>query len=158
MAINPNTAFSDGTPFTANQANRFPRGIVGAQTLTTTFVTSAAHNVFQDTGQTLTLSLDTSRIYRIMLITNPYPASGLQAMAFRMLEGGVEKYIWNVAASALETGSSVGFTFTAYFTPVSAASTIYKIQLRGVSSNTAVNDYGAANQPRQFWIEDVGPA
>jgi hypothetical protein len=33
MAINPNTQFSSGAVFTADQANRFPRGIMLMKTL-----------------------------------------------------------------------------------------------------------------------------
>jgi hypothetical protein len=32
MAINPNTQFSSGAVFTADEANRFPRGIMGYAT------------------------------------------------------------------------------------------------------------------------------
>jgi hypothetical protein len=158
MAINPNTDFSDSTSLPAAQLNRFPRGIVAAQTLTTNFASSAAHNTFQDTNLTLTFTPSTSRIYRVMLNLNPYPNGGVQAIAFRLLEGASEKRLWNIPAAALEIGSSLATTLSSYFSSAASTSTTYKIQFRGVTANTQVSDFGSATQTRQFWIEDLGPA
>ena len=64
MAINPNTAFSSGAVFTADQANRFPRGVMAK-------ATNAANNytlttsVAIATGMTVTFTADTLRLYKI---------------------------------------------------------------------------------------------
>ena len=158
MAINPNTDFTAGQVLTSSQANRFPRGVVGAQQLTTVFSTSATHTTYQDTGLTLTLALSSSRLYRFNVQGNPYPSGGLQAIAYRLVEAGTERMVWNLAEASLQTTSSLAISMNMYYQPASSSSTIYKIQMKAVTANTAVSDFGSATSLRQFWIEDMGPA
>lgn len=158
MAINPNTTFSAGAQLTADQMNRLPWGVVGVQTLTSDKASTGTHTTFQDTGMTLTLTLNTSRLYRAQISVNPYPSGGVQGMSFQLLQGASVVNHWNIAGAALETGASLAVLLGCYFQPSSGTSTIYKIQFRGNTANTQVNDYASATQTRQFWIEDMGPA
>jgi hypothetical protein len=49
---NPNTQFSSGAVYTADQANRFPRGIMGSATSTTSQNLSTSSTI--STGMTVT--------------------------------------------------------------------------------------------------------
>lgn len=157
MAANPNTTFSAGNVLTAGQMNRLPWGVVGYQQLTTVFSTAATHTTYQDTGLTLTMSLNTSRLYKWTVIGNPYPSGGQQGIVYRLVEGSTGKLVWNLASASLETGASMAVTLSGYYIPSSSSSTTYKIQMKASAANTAVSDYGATDQPRQFIVEDMGP-
>jgi hypothetical protein len=56
MAVNPNTQFSSGAVYTADEANRFPRGVMGAvyRTAGNLTVTTTQADL---TGMTVTLPL-----------------------------------------------------------------------------------------------------
>jgi hypothetical protein len=159
MAINPNTAFSDGTPFTASQANRFPRGVMGLQTLTTQFSTSATHTNFQDNGATLTITTQSGRLYKISYNGHPYPNGGLQGVKYRFVLGA-STYLdeWAIPDSALNTGVSYYHLAETVYEATSSSSQTFKVQFAAWSANTVVSDFGDANTKRQFWIEDIGEA
>lgn len=63
MAINPNTLFSSGAVYTADQANRFPRGLMGYQLYAggsfTATTTPAAI-----TGISITFTGEANRLYK----------------------------------------------------------------------------------------------
>jgi hypothetical protein len=63
MAINPNTQFSSGAVFTADQANRFPRGIMGYATSTTSQNLTTTSTI--STGMTVTFDAETGRLYKV---------------------------------------------------------------------------------------------
>ena len=81
----PNTTFVAGTVLTAAQQNNFPFGLMGLQTVTSTFATSATHTTFQDDGLTLTITEISGRKYKITALENPYPSGGLQGVRFALV-------------------------------------------------------------------------
>jgi hypothetical protein len=63
MAINPNTDFSSGAVYTADQANRFPRGVMALATSTTSYTLTTSEVIA--TGMTVTFTAVANRYYRI---------------------------------------------------------------------------------------------
>jgi hypothetical protein len=61
VAINPNTAFTAGQVFTADQANRFPRGIMGYATRATNFSITSTE---ADVGLSVTFTAEAGRYYK----------------------------------------------------------------------------------------------
>ena len=63
MAVNPNTQFSSGSVYTADEANRFPRGVMGAvyRTAGNLTVTTTQADL---TGMTVTFTAEASRTYK----------------------------------------------------------------------------------------------
>lgn len=156
MAITPNTAFSAGAILTASQMNRFPRGVMGVQTLTTSQNTAATHTNLQDTGATLTFTEESGRIYRITYSTSPYPNGGLQAIVYQLQRAGSNIKEFVAQDVMLTTVAASPFAFIAYYTATTSGSATYKFQFRAAVNNTVVQDYGAAANPRMFMIEDIG--
>jgi len=156
VTITPNTAFSDGTPLTATQANAFPRGVMAVQSLATGQNTTSTHTTFQDTGATLTFTEESGRIYRITYSSNAYPNGGLQGMKYRILRGASNIRQFEIPSGALSTANSWSFTYVIYYTSASSGSQTWKVQFGALSSNTQVNDYGASGQERLFFVEDIG--
>jgi hypothetical protein len=145
----------NGTAWT-RPAN-MPWGVAGYQNLTSVFNTTAPHTTSQDTGMTLNYVTNTSRIYKATININPYPSGGLNTMIFSLLQNGVTINVFNLSSSALDAGNSLAMALSCFFIPTTNASSTYKVQLKG-TSNTQVSDYSTSTAPRQFWIEDIGPA
>jgi len=156
MAIN--TTFTSGQILTAAQMNALPWGIAGVQTLTTAFATSATHTAYQDTGQTLTITEVSGRIYRITAKVNPYPNGGLQGVSFKILRGATALTQADFSSLVMDTGVSFPTIISYTYTSVGSGSATYKMQIAAMTLNTQVTDFGAAAYPRQFTIEDIGAA
>jgi hypothetical protein len=156
MAITPNTDFSPGQVFTAGQADRFPRGVMGLQTLTTAYDTTSPHTTFQNNGMTLTITEELGRIYRITAACFPYPSGGLQGVFFRAMRAGVSIKQFNFSPTVMDAGVSLPLFMTFVYTSVASGSATYTMQIAAATANTSVSDYGDATFRRQFWIEDIG--
>jgi len=63
MAINPNTDFSSGAVLTADQQNRFPRGVMALATSTTSYTLTTSEVIA--TGMSVTFTAVANRYYRI---------------------------------------------------------------------------------------------
>jgi hypothetical protein len=63
MAINPNTNFTAGAILTADQQNRFPRGVMGA-VLNTTGLAAVSGGPVDLAGMSITFTAVANRIYR----------------------------------------------------------------------------------------------
>jgi len=151
----PNTAFSTQV-LTSAQMNNLPFGVVGTQTLTSNFATSAPNTTAQASGMTLTFTEVSGRIYRITAYTNFYPSGGLQAMTFRLLRGAVQVRKFDIASAVLDTNFSFPQQFTFIYTSAASGSVTFSTTINAYSNNTVVNDYADATYFRQFTIEDIG--
>ena len=81
MAITPNTLFSSGAVYTADQANRFPRGVMQYNTNSTTDASVTAEEI------QITLSAFTAvtgRLYRISYYEPGFGGSTAAAMTMRI--------------------------------------------------------------------------
>ena len=65
MAINPNTQFSSGAVYTADQANRFPRGVMARATSQTSYTLTTNGSAAIATGMTVTFTAVANRYYQI---------------------------------------------------------------------------------------------
>lgn len=155
MAINPNTDFSFGALLTADQQNRFPRGVVAYAESTTT---DAAITV-EEQQYSLTFTAVANRYYKLSWFEPDTGITGAGAGAillrFRLttitgtqLQGA---YTW-VPSSAVDTVSSLIYVGT--FTAGSKTIICSAQALGGVTHqlNRATGKIGFVV------IEDIGPA
>ena len=152
----PNTTFSSGAVYTAEQANSFPFGLCGLQTLTTPFGTSATHTTFQDTGATLTITEISGRRYKITMLSNPYPNGGLQGVKFNLLREATGLRENHYSSTVMDTGVALPVVIQFVYTSVASGSATYKMQMAALTANTQVTDFADPSFPRQFMIEDLG--
>jgi len=94
MAITPNTAFSSGAVYTADQANRFPRGVMQYNTNSTTDASVTAEEI-QITLPAFTAA--TGRLYRISYYEPGFGSSTSAAMTMRIR-------LTNLAGAIQQTG------------------------------------------------------
>ena len=154
----PNTTFTSGAILTAAQMNNLPFGLCGLQTLNSRYASSAPNTTFQDTGATLTVTEVSGRRYKITMLSNPYPSAGLQGIRFALIRGASTLREWTYSSAVLDTGVALGVAMTYVYTSVGSGNATYKMQIAAATSNTTVDDFGDATFPRQFIIEDLGPA
>ena len=81
MAINPNTDFSTGAILTADQQNRFPRGLMAYNTASTTDATVTAEEV---QISSVTFTAVAGRGYRISYYEPGFGGSTAAAMTMRI--------------------------------------------------------------------------
>ena len=153
-----NTTFVSGNVLTAAQMNNLPFGLMGLQTSTSSFGTSAVHTTFQDDGLTLTITEISGRRYKITALENPYPNGGLQGVAFALLRGATTLRQWSYASAIMDAGNAYPAVMEYVYISTSSGSATYKMQLAAGSANTQVTTYGDGTFPRQFIIEDLGTA
>ena len=162
MALVPNDDFTAGQIFTATEANAFGRGVLGYESLTTSFATSATHTTFQDEGLDASISYGANRILKVTLSVRPYPNGGLQAIYYRVLRGSTEVAKWIVESVVLSASTAGHFMLEQVFTgPAAAGTETFKVQIAAATANTQVTSYGntlGVDGPRQFWVEDLGKA
>lgn len=164
MAINPNTAFSDGNSLSASELNRFPRGVIvykqetANYTLTTSAAQSAATNNFA-----LTFTSTGNRFYRITYY-EPAAETSTASTSYTSL------YIYaGTSLGALTTQAQRTYLYTpgtqkvqagmlAQYVTAPAAGTIY-VTAAASTTNTAGAPVLGRNvfQPAQFIVEDMGP-
>ena len=94
MAITPNTLFSSGAIYTADQANRFPRGVMQYNTNSTTDASVTAEEI-QITLSAFTAA--TGRLYRISYYEPGFGSSTPAAMTMRIR-------LTNLAGAVQQTG------------------------------------------------------
>ena len=156
MAINPNTTFTAGAVYTADEANRFPRGVMGAvyRTAGNLTVTTTQADL---TGMTVTFTAEASRTYKAT-----WTVTGLKDTA----NGWVGAFLANssntVFGAVYQTGFIVsgagyvnlsGVTFINNLTAGSQT-----LKLRQQTENAGGTILASGTNPCVLMIEDCGPS
>ena len=153
MAINPNTDFTAGAILTADQQNRFPRGILSFVEKTT--ATSGV------TAETVIVTLPAftavaNRYYRVTAALGNILSSGDTGYSVRLREGtttaGTLLQVNDIQVLATATAQQCTLIWTGTLTAGSQ-----QMVITG-ESTLAANFFASATQPLQFFIEDIGPA
>lgn len=157
MAINPNTQFSSGAIYTADQANRFPRGIMALATSTTSDTSVTGEEV--ELGA-ISFTAVASRYYKITYYEPDIGISGAGANTLQMrIRNGTttagtllqQAFQWIPSSSVDTSGTCLWFgTFTAGTQNIVATA-----QQGGAVTFTLNRGTGKA-----AWlvVEDIGPA
>jgi hypothetical protein len=150
MAINPNTNFTAGAVLTADQQNRFPRGIMAFVQSTTTDGTITAEEV-QLTSPSFTAVAN--RYYRVTY-TEPNLTGGtgyfLAQIRLTNLAGTRLTRFDNTVGAAERNVNAV------WVGTLTAGSTVIVATLQNTAgTGSAVR---SATSPAQLFVEDIGPA
>ena len=155
MAINPNTDFSSGAVLTADQQNRFPRGVMARNTVTGPDATVTVEEV-QITGSSFTAVAN--RYYRITYF-EPYlssTASTVYTMRIRQtnLAGAVQN-----SCTVFNSAASIFFGTVGICEAIStfSAGTVNVVGTLQSSSGTG-NASRSATSYAFLLVEDIGPA
>jgi hypothetical protein len=152
MAINPNTDFTAGAILTADQQNRFPRGIMALSTLTSNVTLLNAETSITNVSFTAVAN----RNYRINYFCGNASNVGasLNTFVFRQT---------SVAGTILATNlftNATAFTFFVNFSCITTfAAGSQSIFVRGSTNGGAGTILASsATSPSFLVVEDIGPA
>jgi hypothetical protein len=155
MAINPNTDFSIGAVLTADQQNRFPRGIVALTTSQTASATITAEAV---TLTSTSFTAVANRYYRITYYEPVVqPASTPVYMVFRIR-------LTNISGAVLQRADTEAISTDGQFVPLqiittlTAGPTTVCGTAQAASGSLVCFGSAAAVMTRQIIVEDIGPA
>jgi hypothetical protein len=159
MAINPNTQFSSGAVFTADEANRFPRGIMGYATSTTSQNLTTTSTVA--TGMTVTFDAETDRLYKVTYLEpeaqTPSVANGSTTIAIKLTDASTTA----LSASTLVTPSAAKtenqMTTITIQSFASAGSKVFVGVALSSSTTGTPQLQRAATRPAIIMVEDIGP-
>jgi hypothetical protein len=157
MAINPNTNFTAGQVLTADQTNRFPRGIMAQAQSTTNFVLAGGVENISITASTFTAVAN--RYYKITYFepSMPLVQNGNTVTARLRLTN----ITGTVVASTITTNADTNAgTFTpntlTCITTFSAGSVVLVGTL--TSPGGVATAARSATSPALILVEDIGPA
>ena len=156
MAITPNTNFTSGQIYTAQQANNFPRGLMAAPVKTTTDQNTVSAEVAL-TSLTITFTAEADRTYKATYM-EPY----IQSSSGQCFYYGTFRKT-NISGTVLGsayvatglTQNATSLTVTATFTTTAGPTTII---VTGTGGPAAQNLDRSAAYPAIFMIEDIGAA
>ena len=151
MAVNPNTNFTTGAVYTASQANRFPRGVMGYYVSTAnSAITTTTTDV---TGASITFTAEANRLYRALFCCDFSINTAASITGFYITDSS-NTILQSIAEVANQNGYSqvtLQFLFTA-----SAGSVTRKIRCDTSAGSGTIR--GTSTGVYMFSIEDIGPA
>jgi hypothetical protein len=154
MAINPNTTFTAGQVLTADQQNRFPRGVIGFNQAASALVTLTTAST---TFCTVTFTLATTRLVQFVgnfpLFDNP---SGTQTISVDLFQSTTR--VANTQLSVGTTLTQQNVTLVRSYV-LAAGSYTYTLQ-SNVSTGTNRSNSAAAGDVTLVSLTaiDLGPA
>jgi hypothetical protein len=146
MAINPNTQFSSGAVYTADQANRFPRGIMAYSTISTVGVTTT----LADIGLSVTFTAEANRYYKYTFYG--YAANSTSTGVMGTFVTDASNNVKEALNLYVVGGGNYSFQNMTYISIETAGTVTRKIRC-----NTQFG-VGTLYGPLYFFVEDIGPA
>lgn len=151
MAINPNTDFTTGAVLTAAQQNRFPRGIMAYNAVTTSDTTITSEEV-QITGSSFTAVAN--RYYKITYFEPGLGASTLSGSA-RIRLTNISGTVYQLQSVAVASTGG-GFVHMSAVTTLSAGTTNFVATLSADSGT--IQATRSSTRYAFLLVEDIGPA
>ena len=148
-----------GTTWNKGPGWNAPWGVLGFQTTTTPYGTTAAHNVYQDSGLTLSIPYVTNRYLRVTWQGNLYTPGGIQSIGFKFLRGTTTIQEGAIPGEAMAAGVSSAINTEAVIATTSTTTETFKVQIKAFTNNTQITDFASSPSTiRQFIVEDIGPS
>jgi hypothetical protein len=151
MAVNPNTNFTSGTVYTADQANRYPRGIMG-------YYISTANSAISTTttdvsGTSITFTAEANRLYKASFICD-YSQTNSNAITGFYLADSANTLIQAIA-NTISVNSGFAQVSLVYLFTASAGSVTRKMRCDTSAGSGTIR--GTSGAVYTFMIEDIGP-
>jgi len=152
MAISPNTTFSAGAIFTANQANAFPRGIMATPASSTTGGTFTA----EAQQLTITFTAVNGRMYLVVYFEPTLSGSVSATGTARLREDSSVGAVINTGTLTLPTSFTAGVTVQSIFTAAASASKTIVSTLQASTGTGTTTRSGVTNRFPQLYVIDIG--
>jgi hypothetical protein len=151
MAVSPNTNFTAGQILTAQQANNWPRGVMGYVDRTAGNITVTT-TIADLTGMTVTFTAEANRLYQATWQCTGTKDTTAGITAVYLTDSANTKIgstnVYQIAGGFASLNGAITFSTT-------AGSKTYK--LRADTNINTFTAYAVATLPLQFTITDLGP-
>ena len=156
---NPNTQFSSGAVYTADQAIRFPRGIMGSATSTSSQNLSTTPTIA--TGMSVTFTAETGRLYKITYlepeVQTPTVAGGDSIISIKLTDATTTALSASVLVTPSAAKTENQMTTITIESFASAGSKTY-VGVASTSSTTGTPQLQrSATRQAILIVEDIGP-
>ena len=134
--------------------------VIARATSTSAYTSTGTHTSPQDVGLSASVSYGANRLFRVTLHERPYVPGGANTVMERLTDGTTVFALFPHGQNDLSTGFAPAktnvFTFAG---PSTSGTATWKMQAYGGLNTQWVLYYsGGDGNPRQFTIEDIGPA
>jgi hypothetical protein len=156
MAINPNTNFTAGAILTADQMNRFPRGVMGQVTKTSNYTLTAVDTLIPT--MSITFTAEANRVYvgHFKSLITKSVAPGLTATSMNKVVSGVSTTL-GVSVVTSSTSTAVDeHILTVPILGLAAGSVTIEVLAAYVDNGGTLT--ASATNIMFFYVEDLGPA
>ena len=155
MAINPNTDFTTGAVYTADQANRFPRGVMAFRNRTSNTGALAVETV---TITAISFTAVANRYYKITYLEPQGIGAGTLTFADMVIRQGTTTAGTGLALSTLAPTATVREGNTVEYIGTFTAGTVNIVATVGPNGGGTINCSAGATYPAFLLVEDIGPA
>jgi hypothetical protein len=155
MAINPNTDFTAGQVLTADQTNRFPRGIMAFRNRTSNTGALAAETV---TIAAVTFTAVANRYYKITYYEPQTIGGGSITYADLLIRQGTTTAGTLLALGLVSPTATIRDASAAYYIGTFAAGAVNIVASVSPNGGGTVNCNAGATFPAFLMVEDIGPA
>jgi hypothetical protein len=147
MAISPNVNFSSGAVYTADQANRFPRGVMAYTSKATNFSLSTT---MTDVGVSVTFTAVANRYYKYTAYCYAIDNSAAANITLSITESGNTSK--GDAVMRCNGVAQYVFILNTYISTETAGTVVRKLRA------SAQTGSGVMYAPIWLLVEDIGPA
>jgi len=158
MAINPNTDFSSGAVLTADQQNRFPRGVMALATSTTSYTLTTSEVIA--TGMSVSFTAVANRYYRITYFEPQAQTASFASntsLTLRQTNASGTVLQNTVFQNESNATDQSGMTVIRTMTFTAGSITVVGTAKCSLTTGTPVLVRDSTRQA-QLLIEDIGPA
>jgi len=151
MAVSPNTNFSSGQVLTAQQANNWPRGVMGYYISTAN--SSISTTTADVTGTSLTFTAEANRLYRASFTCDFSQTTANAITGFYLCDSS--NTIIQAIANSISVANGFAQVSLVWLFTASAGSVTRKIRCDTSSGSGTIR--GTSGAGYTFSIEDMGP-
>jgi hypothetical protein len=152
MAINPNTDFTAGAILTADQQNRFGRGVMALSLLTSDLAVTST----EATRASLTFTAVANRYYKITWVENK-AVNGVNTLTTTMRIRPTSVATTEIALSEHAMNGSQNYQLQIAIVTTFAAGSV-TLFARAQTNFSSITLTAGATAPSFFMVEDIGPA
>ncbi len=158
MAINPNVDFTAGAVYTADQANRYPRGVMAFAASTTNYTLTTSTAIATD--MTVTWTAVANRYYRISyyepLVETSTVSTSYTSLSLRPTNAAGTLFQQGVLTTVAAVKNTGSLNVSVIYSSTAGSKTFVGCAITTNTTGTPILNRSVFN-PSYMLVEDIGP-